>query len=608
MDQTSASGQDRPPNPPPGASPSEQPPGRRGWAFPRSVKTRLLLIPLVELVPLLLFGAGLYLGQLEEQRQQELEADLEVARSVAVAFDAYLQVILNQELAIGLAMTGMPQRPSPGQVTEYLAANAQQCPSIRGYAWVDPQGRAIATSSPEVTDLGVSDRPYYQEIVQGREWAVSDLLLSRATGEPSVVVARGIRDRNNALQGLVVAEVDPDRLGSVLAVERARQGAIAIADRQGRLVHQYREAKLTWQERDWLARQPTLRPALAGEEVADTFVRPTDGQVVMVGLTPIRTIGWVAGASRPEAEVIAPLVRKLAYGTGLFLLVSAAALALALLVGCSLTALIMRLRDCALALARGELGHRVEVAGPVEAEEVTCAFNRMAEQIRLRDEQREDYIRIVSHDLRAPLTIILGHAQMIERAPDKVGPVRKSAEAITTGTRRMSRMIQDLGDAARLETGQLRLERRPVDLRQYLLDLKERLVGTMEVERIRIEAPEGLPPVSADPDRLERILVNLLSNALKYSDPGTEVTVTLAQRGGEIATSVTDRGRGIAPEDLPHMFERYYRARAARERREGLGLGLYITKGLVEAHGGRIWVESQVGKGSTFSFALPIAR
>jgi signal transduction histidine kinase len=113
--------------------------------------------------------------------------------------------------------------------------------------------------------------------------------------------------------------------------------------------------------------------------------------------------------------------------------------------------------------------------------------------------------------------------------------------------------------------------------------------------------------VLADPDRLERILMNLLTNALKYSAPGTPVTVALARRDGQVVTAVSDQGPGIPPDELPHLFERYYRARETRERKEGLGLGLYITKGLVEAHGGRLWVESQVGKGSTFSFSLPAA-
>ena len=172
----------------------------------------------------------------------------------------------------------------------------------------------------------------------------------------------------------------------------------------------------------------------------------------------------------------------------------------------------------------------------------------------------------------------------------------------------MNRMIQDLVDAARQEAGLLKLERRPVDLREALLSLIERLATTFDTQRIRVVAPDDLPRVLADADRLERILTNLLSNALKYSPPGSEVTITLERRGGEVVTSIRDRGPGIAPDELPHLFERYYRGPAARAAPEGLGLGLYITRMLVEAHGGHIWAESQVGAGSTFSFSLPIAQ
>ncbi|MBI2942020.1 MAG: PAS domain-containing protein [Chloroflexi bacterium] len=225
------------------------------------------------------------------------------------------------------------------------------------------------------------------------------------------------------------------------------------------------------------------------------------------------------------------------------------------------------------------------------------------------EQLREDYIHTISHDLRAPLTIISGHAQMLQRTLLREGldgPKQRGVEAILTSARRANAMIQDLLEAARLETGQVKLNPRPVGLGQFVRDLVGRLAGAGEAERIRVETPEGLPPVAADPDRLERILMNLLSNALKYSSPGSEITVRLERRGGEVVTSVTDHGPGIAPEELSHLFERHYRTREATERREGLGLGLYITKGLVEAHGGRIWVQSELGKGSTFSFTLPL--
>jgi len=224
-------------------------------------------------------------------------------------------------------------------------------------------------------------------------------------------------------------------------------------------------------------------------------------------------------------------------------------------------------------------------------------------------EQREDLLRAVSHDLRVPLTVVQGQAQLLERIVEKAGVdamARRSVEAIVSGAQRMSAMIEDLVDSARLESGQLRLERQPVELGPFLADLLRRLKGIMEIGRVRAEIPEALPPASADPNRLERILTNLLGNALKYSPAGTEVLVTATATDGEVTVSVTDRGVGIAPEDLPHIFERFYRAKGTMKT-EGLGLGLYITRMLVEAHGGRIRVESEFGKGSTFTFTLPRA-
>ena len=169
-------------------------------------------------------------------------------------------------------------------------------------------------------------------------------------------------------------------------------------------------------------------------------------------------------------------------------------------------------------------------------------------------------------------------------------------------------MIRDLVDLTEVEAGRpLKLNRVPVDLRSFMLGLRERLAGLLETERVRVEALERLPQVLADTDRLERILINLLSNALRCSAPGTEVTVTLSRHNNEVITSVTDRGIGIPPMELPLLFQPYRRTMVVRRPQERLGLGLYITKGLVEAHGGRIWAQSEVGKGSTFSFALPAA-
>lgn len=218
-------------------------------------------------------------------------------------------------------------------------------------------------------------------------------------------------------------------------------------------------------------------------------------------------------------------------------------------------------------------------------------------------------VRAVSHELRSPLTIVLGHADLLVGLLGNAQENRhlaQSAEAIAEAAERLAGMIQNLTDSVRLEVPDARLEKRPLDLTSFVYDLLERSGKMIDAGRVKVEIPAFLPPVDADPSRLERILVNLLGNALKYSPRETEVTVNSRVVGGEVVTSVADQGVGIASEDLAHLFERFYRARGARKG-DGLGLGLYITRGLVEAHGGRVRVESGVGRGSTFSFTLPLA-
>jgi signal transduction histidine kinase len=223
---------------------------------------------------------------------------------------------------------------------------------------------------------------------------------------------------------------------------------------------------------------------------------------------------------------------------------------------------------------------------------------------RLREatEQREDLLRAVSHDLRNPLQIVVLQAQRL-LALAKEDRSRRGAGGILAAARRMDRMLRDLADSARSESGRLELDRKPLALRPFVAQLLEGSDGVLDAKRVELAIPEELPAVHADPDRLDRILVNLVGNALKYT-PG-QVRIRAERADGEVRIAVEDGGPGIAASDLPRLFERYYRGQ--RHEGEGLGLGLYIVRKLVEAHGGRIGVESYPGRGSTFTVALPIA-
>lgn len=253
----------------------------------------------------------------------------------------------------------------------------------------------------------------------------------------------------------------------------------------------------------------------------------------------------------------------------------------------------------------GELGHTFESmreALNARAERQEALLKELAEAVR----RREEFVHLVSHDLRGPLTVILTQTHVLRRMyPEADQRLLHAISVIERGGKRLSGMITDLVESARIDSGQVELHKAKVSLPLLVTGLLEQLAAP-ERERIRLEVAGEVPEVSADAARLERILANLITNALKYSPAEAEVRVRVEQKGSELVTSVSDRGEGIAPEDQPRLFSRFYRSSGAKEKAEGLGLGLYIARMLVEAHGGRIWVESKPGEGSTFSFSLPM--
>jgi two-component system phosphate regulon sensor histidine kinase PhoR len=183
---------------------------------------------------------------------------------------------------------------------------------------------------------------------------------------------------------------------------------------------------------------------------------------------------------------------------------------------------------------------------------------------------------------------------------------KRAADAIAKSGIQMRAMLQDLVESVHIDSGALQLSQEPLALRPSVSDLVSVLRGALDTDRVWLEIPADLPPVAEDAPRVGRVLQNLLGNALKYSAPGTDVEVRAHRADGEIVLAISDRGGGISHEDLPRIFERFYRG-SQRTGADGLGLGLYISRLIVQAHGGRIWCESAVGQGSTFSFTLPLA-
>lgn len=229
-------------------------------------------------------------------------------------------------------------------------------------------------------------------------------------------------------------------------------------------------------------------------------------------------------------------------------------------------------------------------------------------EVQTRDESfRDQYLALVSHDLRHPLNNIFLRAQMLQRGLRELGDDEwaRFAADICANVGRMDGMIRELLDVYRAERGSLRLQLDRVDV-VSLMQESVRAFMTPESEA-RTEV-RGARPIFAwvDRRRIERVAANLLTNAAKYSAAQGGIDIDIGENAAnEVVIQVTDRGAGIAPDELPHVFEKFYRCRGAQSRGPGFGLGLYVSRLIVEAHGGRIWAESRMGEGTTFTFCLP---
>lgn len=230
--------------------------------------------------------------------------------------------------------------------------------------------------------------------------------------------------------------------------------------------------------------------------------------------------------------------------------------------------------------------------------------------IKEMERQRQEWTGVIAHDLRQPIQAIVTASQLVRLRLSQpfAADVEKQFGRISSSVEWLRRMIDDLLDASRIEARQLRLEVRPVELRAQLEEILEKAAAATAGHAVRMDVQGDVPAVLADPDRLEQIVTNLLSNAAKYGEPGREILVTVRAEGPCAQVSVTNWGRGIPEAHLPLLFKRFWRSpESGAHRARGVGLGLYITRGLVEAHGGTISAESCPGGATTFRFTLPFA-
>ncbi|NTW01225.1 MAG: HAMP domain-containing protein, partial [Oscillochloris sp.] len=355
-------------------------------------------------------------------------------------------------------------------------------------------------------------------------------------------------------------------------------------------------------------------------DTAGTVIYPTAGEQLARGdiavATPVRAgetlVGYMLARSKPGAAL--PMAAQRFLSQINLAIVQAGLVAgligiiFGLLIARGLSAPLGYLATAARRIAMGHLDQRVSVSGPVEVAEVGAAFNEMAAALESAEGQRRRIVADIAHELRTPLSVIQGNLQAIL---DDVYPLSKAEVAtIYDSTISLHRLVDDLRELSLAESGQLQLQMGPLEVRPLLMRIAALFAEPAATRgmTLRVDTPTELPLVLADPERIGQVVTNFIANAVRCSIDGGQIVLAASadpQRPGYVLIAVSDTGQGIAPEDLPHVFERFWRADRSRSRAQGgSGLGLAIAREIVQLHGGQIGVESELGRGSRFWFSL----
>jgi two-component system sensor histidine kinase BaeS len=338
---------------------------------------------------------------------------------------------------------------------------------------------------------------------------------------------------------------------------------------------------------------------ISQEEINKAIAVEVDGQ----------TVGWLIPRTHPEWTLDTPQGGFLRTVNQAILYSTIGTLVVALILGIvlarSLTSPLRALAEATEVVAQGDLGYKVEVRSKDEVGQLAQSFNRMSTDLARLNQIRDQMTADIAHDLRNPLSIILGYTEALSDGKLHGNP--EIYDTLHGQARHLSRLVDDLRTISLADAGKLPINFQRVPSRKLLDRIMTAYASRAEEKHIsfQIQSEPDLPEIEVDPDRMAQVLGNLVSNALRYTPEGGLLELAAKLTDNRVTITVSDNGCGISPEDLPNIFTRFYRGDSSRPQTGDVGLGLSIVKSLVEAQGGNIGVESEPGKGTTFFILFP---
>ena len=548
-------------------------------ASPDGLRLRLLVLVLLSVLPAL----GLVAMSAAQNRStlagEVRENTFRLARLSASGHDSAIEGA--RQLLTGLARAPEVRSAEGGRCGALLADLLDRFPDYENFGIADLDGTIVCSAVPFEGKVSAADRLWFRDAVRTLAFAVGDYQVGRITTQQTLNFGFPVLDGSGRLTSVVFAALSLRTFEEIANLADLPAGStVIVVDAQGKILSRTPEPER------WVGQsipETQLAAAFRARSDGTAAVPGVDGVDRIYGFTRLQggRVSFAVGI--PASTAYADVNRVFRQN----------------LIGLAIVGL--------LALGAAWFFGTVFVVRPVTR---AIAREREAvERLEQVDQLRSDFVSMVSHELRNPLATIRGFGQLLRDKPRTLdaGQRRQAYDVIVRQVDRMASLVENVLDVSRMESDTFSYAFIAYDPRQLLDECLEEIRASWSERRFELETPGSLPQASGDPDRLKQVLLNLLSNACRYSPPEADVTLRAERNGDEYRVDVIDRGAGIAPEHIGMLFQRFARVRTPDTAKvRGTGLGLYISRRIVEAHGGRIWVDSRPGAGSTFSVMLPI--
>ncbi len=581
-----------------------------------SIRVKFLLMILTMLIPLIALRANNLAEDYHKLLDIELNNYEKLAEAISTSYINYLEEIWTLEDIAGAYLKDNPQL-SLEDIKTYLQLIKEKQGGIMGISWLDATGKIITTSSDEIIIASLDSRPYIKEIHAGREKVVSNLIEDFFhPGQYVIPVARAIKT-NDELVGIVAATIDIDKLSKRLPDMKIRsEYRYHLIDREGTIVCCNSMNDAPYQVKS-LKGNPSVQEALNGRLVKGVKEKsPLDGSWMLCVDYPISGIGWDCRITFSYDALVSTHQEFVKNEILALMLVVVLSIAMAFFFGQSLLRPIKALRSAARGIMDGDYSARTHVKGRDEISLAAEAFDKMAESVEQWYKVKNQYFTNMSHEIKTPINVIFASIQLVESyktselSPDQYREkVQTQVKLIRQNCYRVIRLISNLTDISRYDSGFLKIKLGNYDIVALTRDITLSVERYAEMKGVRLvfETELASRVMACDPDLIERIVLNLISNAIKFTDRGGLVTLALKEWEDRLAIEVKDTGVGIPEGKLSDIFERFKQADDPYCRnKEGSGIGLSLVKAFVEAHGGDIRVVSQPLVGSAFEIRLPI--